>query len=62
MTLFALQRAPPSSYFKLLCSQLYKKKIAFAEIRTHNLQSDNQTLYHWATLADGIKFTILLYL
>ena len=41
---------------------IIKKIFAFAEIRTHNLQSDNQTLYHWATLADDILFTILLYL
>ena len=47
------------SYFVL---NYKKKKFAFTEIRTHNLQSDNQTLYHWATLADDIWFTILLYL
>ena len=40
----------------------YIKKFAFAENQTHNLQSDNQTLYRWATLADDILFTILLYL
>ena len=41
---------------------IIKRIFGFAKIRTHNLQSDNQTLYYWATLTDDIWFTILLYL
>ena len=47
------------SYFVL---NYKKKRFVYAKIRTHNLQSDNQTLFYWAILADDIWFTILLYL
>ena len=55
----------PSPTIVILSVNLFsiiKKIFSFAEIRTHNFPSDNQMLYHWATLADDIWFTILLQL
>ena len=63
MTWFALQRGRHHHHtFSYFVFNYIKERFAFAEIQTHNLQSDNQMLYHWATLADDIWFTILLYL